>query len=848
MATGDLPLKLCFYLYPCLLFVALLGGQALQFYCDRHRGPRQDASDADQKQKAQRVRRTSAWIIWLLQVVLSLLLLASVIVVARDAVNNHDNVPGRISFSFSAYLSSYVGVFLYYLAGLLPDPEGPWTPEAPHAYAWITAVLVETVISSVFVSTQPLLRVPSDLIISLNALGWARIVVLVLMTGTLLFREYRLRPTQPKSVPEERQSLLENGNGNGASASYGSVPASAAESPRRTQVSGTGWLDYFVGFRVLFPYLWPKDSPMYQLIVVICLGLLILQRAVNVLAPVQLGVLVDSLGKSQSEGRIPYKEIILYVVYRALQGNQGAIGAARSVLWIPVSQSLFRRLTTAAFEHVLSLSLDFHLSKKTGEVTSALSRGATVNGFLESFCFQVFPMVFDIFVAGVLFFVKYDAFYTIIVFFIMWSYIFLTIYVAKYRGRQRRDATTKSREMEAVKTDAIIAYETVQHNCAVPRETQRFRGHVVVFQQAERLIQWSLNGLNLTQSSIFTLGTALLIAVSAHKISIGEQTVGEFVSLINYFVQLQGPLNFFGTYFNMLQTYLIEAERLLDLFKETSGVVEKPDAITLPPPRGEVSFNDVNFSYQVQKGDPVLHGINFTVAPGTKTAIVGESGSGKSTCLRLLFRFYDVSDGSITIDGHDLRDLTLDSLRKNIGVVPQDTVLFNATIMHNLLYAKPDATEDDVYEACKAANIHERILAFSDGYETLVGERGLKLSGGERQRVAIARAILKDARILLLDEATASLDSHTERLIQDALERVTAGRTTITIAHRLSTITTSDQIVVLHKGKVVERGTHEDLLALQGRYQAMWEKQTTIEKKEREKLEEGDSSEVDSRA
>lgn len=304
---------------------------------------------------------------------------------------------------------------------------------------------------------------------------------------------------------------------------------------------------------------------MYQLIVVICLSLLVLQRAVNVLAPVQLGVLVDSLGKSQSEGRIPYKEIILYVVYRALQGNQGAIGAARSVLWIPVSQSLFRRLTTAAFEHVLSLSLEFHLSKKTGEVTNALSRGATVNGFLESFCFQVFPMVFDIFVAGVLFFVKYDAFYTIIVFFIMWSYIFLTIYVAKYRGRQRRDATTKSREMEAVKTDAIIAYETVQHNCAVPRETQRFRGHVVVYQQAERLIQWSLNGLNLTQSSIFTLGTALLIAVSAHKISIGEQTVGEFVSLINYFVQLQGPLNFFGTYFNMLQTYLIEAERLLDL-------------------------------------------------------------------------------------------------------------------------------------------------------------------------------------------------------------------------------------------------------------------------------------------
>ncbi|KAG7103951.1 ABC transporter aclQ like protein [Verticillium longisporum] len=616
--------------------------------------------------------------------------------------------------------------------------------------------------------------------------------------GVLLyFLDYRIGPLLLESTTaDEQRSLLANGNDNG----YASVPNMPSRSAIRTQVSGTGWLDYFTGFKVLFPYLWPKDSPTYQLIVVFCMLLLLCQRTINVLAPLQLGVLVDSLGK----GRLPYKEIIIYVVYRALQGNQGAIGAARSVLWIPVSQSLFRRLSTAAFEHVLGLSLEFHLNKKIGEVTSALSRGAAINTFLESFCFQVFPMVFDIFVAGVIFFIKYDAFYTIIVFFIMWSYIFLTIYMAKYRGRQRRDMTIKTREMEAVKTDAILAYETVQHNCAVSRETQRFREHVAIFQRAERLVQWSLNGLNLTQSSIFTLGTALLVGVSAYKICIGEQSVGDFVSLINYFVQLQGPLNFFGTYYNMLQNNLIEAERLLDLFKETPGVVEKRDAVTLPQPRGAISFNEVGFSYQ-----------------RTKTAIVGESGSGKSTCLRLLYRFYDVSSGSITVDGHDIKDLKLDSLRWNIGVVPQDTVLFNASIMYNLLYAKSEATEADVYTACKAANIHDRILDFPDGYDSKVGERGLKLSGGERQRVAIARAILKDARILLLDEATASLDSHTERQIQDALEQVTSGRTTITIAHRLSTITTSEQIIVLHQGKIAERGTHNDLLALRGKYYAM---------------------------
>jgi ABC-type transport system involved in Fe-S cluster assembly fused permease/ATPase subunit len=840
MAKEELGLKIGFYAYPCALFVTLLGVQSAQFYLTRHGDPktRQNALDNDLKSKTEKIQRFYARLIWGFQLILSGLIIASIVLATREVFADQKDIEGKILFSFSAYLASFVGVLLYFLAGLLPDPEGPWNPNGAHLAAWCVAALAEIVIAAVLSAVEPQLRVSPDFVDTSNILGSARVFMLALMIGSLTIREYKVKALEPKSLPEERQGLLENGNGNAQG--YGSVPPSATE-PRRTQVSGTGWLDYFAGFKVLFPYLWPKDSPLYQAIVLVCLVLLVCQRTVNVLGPLQLGVLVDNLG----EGKLPYKQIILFVVYRALQGNQGALGAARSVLWIPVSQSLFRRLSSAAFEHVLGLSLEFHLNKKVGEVTSALSRGASINTFLESFCFQVFPMVFDIFVAGVVFFCKYDAFYTIIVFFIMWSYIFLTIYVAKYRGKQRRDMAVKTREMEAVKTDAIVAYETVQHNCAVVRETARFREHVTVFQRAERLVQWSLAVLNLTQSSIFTLGTALLVAVSAYKISIGEQTVGEFVSLINYFVQLQGPLNFFGTYYTMLQNNLIEAERLLDLFKETAGVVEKPDAIVLPPIKGEVSFNDVKFAYQTKKGGLVLDGINFTVAPGTKTAIVGESGSGKSTSLKLLFRFYDVTDGSITIDGHDLRDVKLDSLRRNIGVVPQDTVLFNATIMYNLLYARPDATEEDVFEACKAANIHERILNFPDGYETKVGERGLKLSGGERQRIAIARAILKDARILLLDEATASLDSHTERQIQDALERVTAGRTTITIAHRLSTITTSDQIIVLHKGEIAERGTHNELLALGGRYHAMWEKQTTIEKKEKEKKElEGEASET----
>jgi ABC-type transport system involved in Fe-S cluster assembly fused permease/ATPase subunit len=820
MAGVQLGLEVAFYLYPCGVLLVLFASQSVSYYRRRQRRANgaDDVSDPHQNDhEAAGIRRSYARLLWAAQFVLSILLLAAIVLVVRDGIAGAQT---QGNFPYSAYLAAHVGLLLFFLAGLLPNPDGPWSPIAANCHAWITGAMLEGVIIALFGTQQRYIEVQAGLLDALIGLGIARIATLVVMIGLVVRRYYALRSSLRSSTTGERQRLLENGNGHAAP---------GGGKPRDPQSSG--WLDYIAGFRVLFPYLWPKDSVLYQAIVVVCIVLLICQRIVNLMVPLQLGVLVESLG----QGRIPYREIVLYVVYRALQGNQGAIGAARSVLWIPVSQSLFRRLSCAAFEHVLGLSLDFHLSKKIGEVTSALSRGAAMNGFLENFVFQVFPMVFDIFVAGVLFFVKYDAFYTIIVFFIMWSYIFLTIYMTKYRGRQRRDMAVKSREMDAVKTDAIMAYETVQHNCAVGPETERFRGQVVSYQNAERLVLWSLNGLNLTQSSIFSVGTALLVAVSAYKISKGQQTVSEFVSLIVYFSQLQAPLNFFGTYYTMLQNNLIEAERMLDLFNETSGVIEKPDATKLTNPRGEVEFRDVKFAYQGKTGanKPAIDGISFKVAPGTKTAIVGESGSGKSTCLKLLFRFYDVDDGAVTVDGHDLRDLTLDSLRRSIGVVPQDTVLFNATIMYNLLYASPTATEADVYEACKAANIHDRIMDFPDQYATMVGERGLKLSGGERQRVAIARAILKDARILLLDEATASLDSHTERLIQDALERVTYGRTTVTIAHRLSTITTSDQIVVLHKGSIVERGTHPELLALGGRYHSMWEKQTTAEKVEK---------------
>ena len=368
-----------------------------------------------------------------------------------------------------------------------------------------------------------------------------------------------------------------------------------------------------------------------------------------------------------------------------------------------------------------------------------------------------------------------------------------------------------------------MSYESVKYFNAEKYEFKRYRGAIGDFQRSEYTLMLSLNLMNIIQNLIFTLGLMITCFIAAYQVTTGQRPVGHFVTLLTYMAQLQAPLNFFGTFYRSVQMAMVNSERLLELFKERPTVQDEPSATELPSCQGEVRFNDVRFSYDPRK--PALHGLNFRCAPGTTTALVGESGGGKSTVFRLLFRFYNLGGGSIQIDGHDVKDITIDSLRRHIGVVPQDTVLFNETLMYNLKYARPAATDEEVYDACRAASIHEKILNFPDGYMTRVGERGLKLSGGEKQRVAIARTILKDPRIILLDEATAALDTETEQHIQLALDKLSQGRTSLVIAHRLSTITTADQILVLHAGKVAESGSHEELLALKGRYASMWRKQ-----------------------
>jgi ABC-type transport system involved in Fe-S cluster assembly fused permease/ATPase subunit len=553
------------------------------------------------------------------------------------------------------------------------------------------------------------------------------------------------------------------------------------------------WWEYLKGYSLFFPYLWPKDSVRLQINVLICFILVMLQRLVNVAVPMAVKQVVDDLeevikdvqnGERLSMDNFPLKDFVILGVLWILQGQSGLLGSLRSILWIPVSQYSYRGLTTAAFNHVHSLSLDFHLSKRTGEVLSALNKGSSINQFLEQVTFQVFPMLFDLFLAISVFYYYYGPLYAEINLVDTCWYLYMTIKMASTRADQRREMTNADREEEAVKNDSISSYETVKYFNAEDFESRRYQGKVAVFQNAEAKVQMGMMMMNICQTVVFNLGRIIAALVCGWQVAMGmhRRTTGDWFMVVSYLTQLQGPLNFFGTFYRTVQQAMISGERLLELFKIQPTVVDTPHAVPLDKDfQGHVRWNNVSFSYDRRK--PALRNISFECLPGTTTAFVGESGGGKSTLFRHMFRYYDCDEGSIELDGKNVKDLTINSVREKIGVVPQDTTLFNETLMYNLKYARPSATDEEVYEACRAASIHDRILSFPDQYNTQVGERGLRLSGGEKQRVAIARTILKDPRIIMLDEATSALDSHTEQEIQDNVWNIGQGRTLLIIAY-----------------------------------------------------------------
>lgn len=606
---------------------------------------------------------------------------------------------------------------------------------------------------------------------------------------------------------------------------------------RQKQLPHKTWFEYVRGYSLFFPYLWPRDSLRLQFNVLICFLIVVAQRLINIRVPKQIGNVVDALevaikqvqaGEPLTLSLFPLKEIAILGALWVLQGPSGFLGCARSMLWIPVSQYSYRGLTTAAFNHVHSLSLDFHLSKRTGEVLSALNKGSAINQFLEQVTFNVIPMLFDLFLSIQVFYTDYGPLYAQInLVYICW-YLYMTIKMASTRADQRREMSNADREEEAVKNDSISSYETVKYFNAEEYESNRYQDKVGAFQKAEVKVQMGMVMMNICQTIVFNLGRIIVVIVCGWQVVLGIRNTGAWFTVVSYLGQLQAPLNFFGTFYRTVQQSMISGERLLELFKIQPTVVDTPHAKPLTNFRGGIRWNNVSFSYDRRR--PALRNISFECPPGTTTAFVGESGGGKSTLFRHMFRYYDCDEGSIELDGQNVKDLTIASVRRHIGVVPQDTTLFNETIMYNLKYANPHATDEDVYEACRAASIHDRIMSFPDQYNTQVGERGLRLSGGEKQRVAIARTILKDPRIIMLDEATSALDSHTEQEIQDNVWSIGQGRTLLIIAHRLSTITLADQIIVLNNGTIVEKGNHEELLAAGGRYASMWEKQIRAER------------------
>ncbi|KAI9207679.1 ATP-binding cassette sub-family B member 6, mitochondrial [Polychytrium aggregatum] len=616
--------------------------------------------------------------------------------------------------------------------------------------------------------------------------------------------------------------------------------------------------------RRLMPFLWPSGIKNWRLqLMVMCCGvLLILGRAVNLWVPKQYKRLIEVMGDDrlldmlstsssftleQLESVIPWPDLLLFVFLRLLQGNGGLLAGLQTYLWIPVGQFTTREISIKMFEHLHHLSLRFHLNRKTGEILRVQDRGvASIVSLLSSILFNVIPTLIDIVVACIYFTMEFDLTFGMIVFVTMVLYLIVTITITEWRTKYKKLTNQLDNEMEAKAVDSLLNFETVKYYNAESYEVAQYTQALNKYQHADLINSLSQSALNTAQNFIVQFGLLIGCGLCARRVIIEKtMTIGDLVQYLSYITQLYGPLNYFGNYYRVIQKNFVDMEKMLDLLDEPIEVDDDPNAVPLVVTAGEVEFENVCFYYDARR--PILRNISFKIEAGSTVALVGPTGSGKSTILRLLFRFYDVQEGRITIDGQDIRSVKLGSLRSVIGVVPQDTVLFNDTMRYNILYGRPEASEEELCAATKAAQIHDSILCFPDGFDTRVGERGLRLSGGEKQRVAIARTILKDPKIVLLDEATSALDTHTERQIQAALQRMTANRTTLIVAHRLSTVIHADVILVLHKGEIVERGNHAELMQKRdGVYHEMWMKQLRDEEAHRhdarESHEAGDSN------
>ncbi|MBJ3763564.1 ABC transporter ATP-binding protein/permease [Maribius pontilimi] len=578
------------------------------------------------------------------------------------------------------------------------------------------------------------------------------------------------------------------------------------------------------------PYLWPDDQPWVKRRVVIALVALFVAKLVAVVTPFFYKAAVDALAGegTQAAWMLGAGAVGLTVAYGVSRAMNVGFQQLRDVVFAAVGQRALRALALETFTHIHRMSLRYHIQRKTGGLSRIVERGVKGVEFLLRFLlFSIGPLVLELVMIAVILAVLFDIWYLVLVAVTIAAYVTFTFVVTEWRVKIRREMNAQDTDANQKAIDSLLNFETVKYFGAERREAERYDRAMEQYVAAALKTSYSLAFLNFGQSLIITSGLVGVMVMAAMGVQAGALTTGDFVLVNAYMIQITMPLNFLGTVYREIRQALIDMAQMFGLLEQPPEVQDKPRAKDLTVTDGEVVLDDVVFGYEPERA--ILKGVSLTVPGGSTTAIVGASGSGKSTIGRLLFRFYDVVDGAVRIDGQDLRDVTQDSLHARIGVVPQDTVLFNDTILYNIAYGRPDATRSEIEDAARAARIHDFVASLPHGYETQVGERGLKLSGGEKQRVGIARTLLKNPPILLLDEATSALDSETEADIQTALRMLGRGRTTVVIAHRLSTVADADEIVVLEDGVIVERGRHDDLLLRDGRYASLWYRQQAEE-------------------
>ncbi len=582
----------------------------------------------------------------------------------------------------------------------------------------------------------------------------------------------------------------------------------------------------------LLPYLWPAGRNDLKARVLAALVLLVCAKIATVTVPLVLKAAVDALTTEGNANIVLVLPLGLLLAYGAVRVSALAFGELRDTLFSRVAQNAVRRVALATFRHLHALSLRFHLERQTGGLSRAIDRGTKGIEFLLFFtAFSVIPTLIEIGLACGILWYLFDWRFAAIPFVTILGFVIFTFRVTEWRIEIRKRMNDADNDANTKAIDSLLNFETVKYFGNEDHEAQRFDTALAAYEGASVKSRSSLSILNTGQSFIIAIGITLIMILAAEGVVAGSMTVGDFVMVNAYLLQLAMPLNFLGTVYREIKQSLIDLETMFKLLHSDAEVRDKPGAPALDLKLGEVDFENVSFGYDPRR--PILKDVSFTVDAGNTVAIVGPSGAGKSTISRILFRFYDVLDGAVKIDGQDIREVTQDSLRAAIGIVPQDTVLFNDTIGYNIRYGRPEASEEEMKEAARLAQIDGFVESLPDGYDTTVGERGLKLSGGEKQRVAIARTILKGPKILLFDEATSALDTKTEREIQKNLREVSRGRTTLVIAHRLSTVVEADEILVLEAGRIVERGRHEALLARGGVYAQMWARQQAASEEEK---------------